>query len=589
MDDRFLEESLDTLLHNHGIYTLLQPIVHTKTGQAIGHEALSRGIPGQVLLRPDQMFKVAFEFERLTELELLCMRTAVVRFLKLGLDGDLFLNISPITLLDLEPRLDQLVLNLEQAGLEASRIVIEISERYHTTDIPALLDITAKLKHYGFRLAIDDLGTGHSGLKFWSQLQPDFIKIDRHFVDRIDQDYVKQAIVRSMIEISHDLNCLIIAEGVEQEEEARKLEDMGIKRFQGYLFGRPDSIPKVRFRPGKRRLNIYEPLAEPVIHLNRHVATLTPNSELAEAEALFQEDPHCQSIPVILNRIPVGILQRRTLEAAFATPAGRSRYGNRHVKSLMQPNPFTVDCRTPMATVSKMLTGGDDYYLRQHFLITQQGRYIGMANTKSLLRRITDAQDHRVRYANPLTQLPGNVPFEEHLKQLVDQSRSFMLMSVDINHFKPFNDCSGYQQGDRLLRWVATMLRQECHDDVFVGHQGSDDFVLVGQGIDPRQLCNQLLQAFRTGVRSFYSDTLWSQGYTETQDRDGNTIRSPFLSLSIGVVSSALVYHRPDVSPVALAELAKEKAKRVDGYNWYRLQTSDLSVFPIQAGAELTI
>ncbi|MBM97154.1 MAG: hypothetical protein CMI09_15055 [Oceanospirillaceae bacterium] len=472
MEDQFLEQSLDALIRDHGIYTLLQPIVDIKTSKAFGHEALSRGVPGQVLLRPDQFFKVAFEYNRLTELELLCMRTAVMRFLALNLSGDLFLNISPITLLDLSNRLDQLVHDLEKSGLDASRVVIEISERYHTTDIPTLLNITTKLKRYGFRLAIDDLGTGHSGLKFWSQLQPDFIKIDRHFVDRIDQDYVKQAFVRSMTEISHDLNCQIIAEGVEQEEEARKLEDMGIKRFQGYLFGRPDSIPKVRFRPGRRRLNIREPLSEPIANLARQVEVLSPNSGLTEAETLFREDPHCLSIPVVLNEVPVGILHRQKLLEVFASTYGRSLYEKRDVKSLMQTNPMVVDCNTTIEAVSKLVTADDDYYLRQHFLVTRQGDYLGMANTKSLLRRITDSQIQRARYANPLTQLPGNVPIEEHLKHLIDLSDNFMLMYIDINHFKPFNDTCGYQQGDRLLRWTANLLRQECQDEVFVGHIG---------------------------------------------------------------------------------------------------------------------
>src|SRR5690606_12259076 len=105
--------------------------------------------------------------------------------------------------------------------------------------------ILQPLRDAGCALAIDDLGAGSSGLRTWSELMPDFVKIDRYFVTGIDTDPTKLAFVRSMLAMGRTLGCQVIAEGVETRAECRELVNLGLDRLQGYLFGRPAAAPQV--------------------------------------------------------------------------------------------------------------------------------------------------------------------------------------------------------------------------------------------------------------------------------------------------------------------------------------------------------
>lgn len=578
MNDLFLQNSLDNLIDNRSIYTLLQPIVNLKTSQAIGYEALSRGKQNQPLQRPDQFFQAAYQFDRLTELEMLCIRTAVSRFTKLGLSGRLFVNISPKTLLNIADQLPVLVRQLLSTSITPDRLVIEISERYHIAQTEQLLKVLAELKGHGFQIAIDDLGAGYSGLKFWSEVQPDFVKIDRHFIDRIDQDRIKQAFVASVLHLCEQLTCEVIAEGIERQGEARLLEDMGVTICQGYLFGRPQSVPQVQHssEPNRTVARNRDAIRQHIGILSQTQQPMKPNELLLTAEQRFHNDVHLMSIPVVENGKPVGILHRQRLLEVFAGPYGRPLYEKKSINNIMQSDPLIVDEAMPLDAVSALITDDDDYYLRQHLLITRNGSYIGMVNTKSLLKSITEAQIQRARYANPLTDLPGNVPIDEQVDSLISQHETFTLLYLDLNHFKPYNDVFGYQKGDRLLRWTGHMLQGVCPSDVFIGHIGGDDFVLIARTEAVNELCLNILNRFKEGCLNFYPEEAIARGFISAQDRDGNDAHFDIISLAIGVVPSSLIYNNPMTNPATLAALAKKKAKGMRGNAHFTLQQTDV-------------
>jgi EAL domain-containing protein (putative c-di-GMP-specific phosphodiesterase class I) len=128
---------------------------------------------------------------------------------------------------------------LETNRLKPSDIVIELSERYPTADPSELLKTLSRLKAEGFLIAIDDLGSGYSGLKLWSELKPDFVKIDRHFIRDIQDDLIKREFLKSVVELANRLGCKLIAEGVETNAELQVASDLGISLVQGFLLGRP--------------------------------------------------------------------------------------------------------------------------------------------------------------------------------------------------------------------------------------------------------------------------------------------------------------------------------------------------------------
>ena len=571
MAPQLLKDSLDELISKEAIHTVLQPIVDLRRHEAFAYEALTRGQPGHLLQRPDLMFQAAHQFERIPELEMLCIRSAVRHFASLQLPGLLFINICPQTLLTYGDALADMAERLHNAGLTPADVVLEISERFPIDNSPEFISVISGLKALGFGIAIDDLGAGYSGLKLWSEIQPDYVKIDRHFIDRIDQDTVKQAFVTSVVHLCQQLDCDIIAEGIEQPGEVNLLRSLGIHTGQGFLLGRPASRPEVLptgQQPSAFPIS-HQALDQPIGSLCHPVRTITQNTSLLDAERMFKQQPQLMSIPVLADERPVGLLHRRRILEIFAQTYGRALYERKTVQHAMQQDPLIVDQSMTLEAVSKIMTDDEDHYLRQHLVITHQGTYMGLVNTKDLLKRITENQIQKARYANPLTLLPGNVPIDEHTDRLMRQQKPFSLLYADLNHFKPFNDHYGYRQGDNVLRWLGKMLSAFSNDTTFVGHVGGDDFILISEALDESFLCESILTQFAAGVSHFLAEHDLNRGYIPGTDRNGQSCQLPLLSLAIGVVPSTLIKDSQSLSE--LAARAKHMAKKKSGNYWCRL------------------
>ena len=161
-------QSLQTILDERLVEPLFQPICDVARQTILGFEALSRGPKGSELESPNTLFAAAQRFNKLSELELLCREKAIERFAELNLSGKLFLNVSPNTLLDPNhPRGETLQL-IQQYGLQANQVVIEVTEQDKVDDGFLLLKTIGHYRKLGFNIAIDDLGAGYSGLKQWS-------------------------------------------------------------------------------------------------------------------------------------------------------------------------------------------------------------------------------------------------------------------------------------------------------------------------------------------------------------------------------------------------------------------------------------
>ncbi|MDK2779180.1 MAG: GGDEF domain-containing protein [Pseudomonadota bacterium] len=577
MAPHILQDSLDDLISKEAVHTLLQPIVDMRHNRAVGYEALTRGTPGHLLQRPDLMFQAAHQFERIPDLEVLCIRSAIRHFAALDLAGLLFLNICPQTLLTYAETLFDLTLQLEQAGLTPADVVLEVSERFPIENTERFVQVITYLKELGYGIAIDDLGSGYSGLKLWSQIQPDFVKIDRHFIDRVDQDTVKQAFVTSVVHLCEQLQCDIIAEGIEQVGEMNLLRTLGIHTGQGFLLGRPQSQPEIT--PPQSSSSVFTQgghiLDQQIGQLCQSAMTIHSSMKMLDAEALFESQACLMSVPVLEDNRPVGLLHRRRLLEIFAQPYGRALYERKTVQQAMQQDPLIVDCSMTIEAVSKIMTDDEDHYLRQHLIVTDKSRYLGIVNTKDLLKRITENQIQKARYANPLTLLPGNVPIDGHIDSLISEHRRFYLLYADLNYFKPFNDHYGYRQGDQVLRWLGKLLQQFGNEQRFIGHIGGDDFVIISEEDNAQALCSLIMQAFEAGIAAFHTPDDWQHGYLSGTDRNGKPSQFPLLSLAIGVVPSELIGDDDPQTLAELAALAKKYAKQKGRNHWHCLSLQD--------------
>lgn len=235
---------LKQILVDKNITTVFQPIFNVEQKCIVGYEALTRGPFGSELYTPDVLFSVATQFNLLSELEILCRDRAIQQFAQLQLRGKLFLNISPLILLDKAHPQGETKRLVEQAGLSCQQIVIELSEKYPSPNDYALSLALHKYQECGFDVAIDDLGSGYSGLKLWSQLRPNIVKIDRYFVDNCHRDSFKRKFLKAIFDLAQSAKAQVIAEGIECFAEFELLRQLGMVYAQGYYLAKPLSNPE---------------------------------------------------------------------------------------------------------------------------------------------------------------------------------------------------------------------------------------------------------------------------------------------------------------------------------------------------------
>src|SRR5688572_16313214 len=219
----------------------------------IGHEALVRGPQGSLLQTPGQLFAAAHEDGCSVELNIVCIQEILRAFARMGLAGSLFLNISPQLIMQRGFNQERAARFMKDLGLEPNRVVIELTEDYPTYDFRLVHESLMLYRAMGFRVAIDDLGEGFASLRLWSELKPEFVKADKHFVVGIANDPVKVQFLRAIQDIAESCGSLVIAEGIENADDFRVVKDIGIACGQGWFIGRPSDEP-TGVLPGEAQL-----------------------------------------------------------------------------------------------------------------------------------------------------------------------------------------------------------------------------------------------------------------------------------------------------------------------------------------------
>jgi diguanylate cyclase (GGDEF)-like protein len=241
-----------------------QPIVDLRTGKVWGSEALVRWEhPERGLLEPSQFVPVAEEtglivplWERV--LEKSCRRAAKWQRERPRAEPLIMcVNLSARQLRrqDLTETVKEV---LRSTGLEGRRLCLDITETLYITVLEGNTAALDELRRMGVRISIDDFGMGYSSLSYLKRLPVDTLKVDRSFVSGLGEDAEDTAIVRMIIELAHTLGISIIAEGVESEEQAEQLKEMGCDLGQGFHFAEPlppEALSEIlRERPGTLNL-----------------------------------------------------------------------------------------------------------------------------------------------------------------------------------------------------------------------------------------------------------------------------------------------------------------------------------------------
>lgn len=230
LDARF-QRALESL------WIAYQPIVQWPQGTIYGHEAFVRSSE-PTLARPMRLFEAAERLGRVQELGR-AIRAAVAKTLPVQPRGELaFVNLHAVDLGD-----PLLYAGLAPLTQYAERVVLELTERTSFHRIPDLRERVSELRALGFRIAVDDLGSGYAGLSTFAQLEPDIAKVDMSLVRGVDRSAEKASIVRSMVAVCrNELGTRVVCEGVETEGERDALQTLGADLLQGFLFARPERV-----------------------------------------------------------------------------------------------------------------------------------------------------------------------------------------------------------------------------------------------------------------------------------------------------------------------------------------------------------
>ncbi|WIO73950.1 GGDEF domain-containing protein [Porticoccaceae bacterium LTM1] len=540
-----LHQVLTNILDQQSLECWFQPIVDFPSRTILGYEALARGPQHSSLHMPSALFACAHDSNQLQRLEELCIATACAQFLKLELPGKLFINISAADIYQLD-RPHSIIGTTLANYAEQINIVLEVSEKAPLNDYKRIREISNYCHKIGLQLAIDDLGSGYSGLRTWAELHPDYVKIDMHFVRDIHKDSVKREFVRSICEIARGMNCHLIAEGIEHPLELETLRNLGLKLGQGFLLHPPSSYPQKKLSGLAKQLGTSNSIstrrqntrpADTVAAIVQSAQSLPPEIVAEDVNDFFIRNPSVSSVPIVENEKPVGLISRSQILEIFSGRFSHQLYGRQPVTNLMNRQPIIVDADTRLEEVSQRITEEQHADLSNDFIVTRNGKYIGVGKVNDLLRRITEYQMRYARYSNPLTLLPGNVPIYEWIDQLLDQREHFRLAYIDLNNFKPFNDTYGYSRGDEVLATMADILVAATDPDTdLVGHVGGDDFVILFRSPDWRHRCEEIFNRFDHEKRRFYDSPDLQEGGIWCEDRQGNNNFFGLLTLAMGVV-----------------------------------------------------
>lgn len=233
------------IMANEKMKTFFQPIYDVQANETFGFEALNRPDAFTFFYNTDDFYEFVGQTKNVFLFERFCRNLSIRRYSE-KLTADLkqknfilFINIHPNVLLDKNYHSGETLALLKSFGISPQHVVFELTERSAVTDFDEFARVLSHYRKQGYRIAVDDVGSGYNSLKTLIYLQPEFIKIDRSLIQHIDTEIPQQQLLDVLLNYAFQSGTKVIAEGIERVEEYEYIRTAGVHYAQGYALGHP--------------------------------------------------------------------------------------------------------------------------------------------------------------------------------------------------------------------------------------------------------------------------------------------------------------------------------------------------------------
>lgn len=573
-----LSNEFNEILLSSDIRCHYQPIVNLNDKSIHGWEALARGPQNSPFRSPLTLFDMAEQLGKLFQLEKVCREAAIKTFGDHNPQHKLFLNIHPRTIVDPNFTTGETKRLLDKWGLKPGNIVFEITERHSVKDFKTFRQTLDHYRNQGYLVAIDDAGTGYSGLTSIAEIKPDYIKMDKSFVDNIETNQVNRALIDTFTDFAEKIGGKLIVEGVETQEQALTLIDMGVHLGQGYFFAKPQrkkpqlSAEALTLRRTSDLLANTGTYGIPVKNLVNRVESVEFDTPVPSVQQVFEETNSLNSIVVVKNNYPCGLVMEYNLNKHLSGKYGVALYSNKPISSVMDDGPLIVDLETTVEKVSQQAMARARKKAYDDVIVTWKGQLMGTVSVQRLLDTLAHVQVEMAKGTNPLSGLPGNLDIEKEIDRRMKAKGKYSIVYADLDNFKVYNDTYGFKNGDKIILQISKIVswatKKHGANGDFVGHIGGDDFVMVTDPSRAERICKSVTRIFKRLVKNNYNEADAANGWMEGKGRDGSISKFPLVSVSLAILDC-----EPDQNLMEIGEQAaslKKWAKSIEGNCWVR-------------------
>ncbi len=569
------------LISRKALTIYFQPIYKARDGIVYGYEALTRIQGESPFANISDLIQKAKLTDTISTLDIHCRENAIRHAIEQGIrdrDAYLFINICPETLVDSAHRNGLTDEYAERWGFQKEHIILEITEESAIHKFTIFKQAVDYYRKRGYKIAIDDFGAGYGGMKMLSIIEPDYVKIDRHFISNIDKENMKYNLVDCIVTACHRLGIRVIAEGIERGEELNTVVNMDIELLQGYYLKKPSlilngdriSIPL----PKSQRFSAlcFQENNCFVGAIAQKIVPTHPDASVLDTFSRFIKNPELRGLPVVEGNRVVGMLHRsRFLENQILGKFGYGFALNQYktVGHLMEQRFLIIEANTALEEAAQKIQSRKSEFRYEDICITKNGKYFGTLPISILLDAITEKSLLLAKGSNPLTGLPGNEFIQREINKKLSQSMHFDVCYIDIDNFKPYNDHYGFEKGDSAIKTLAHIIADtitaDQNDFDFVGHIGGDDFIVITRPQNSLLTCKKIISHFENHLLEFHESSDHERGFYLSHTRRGEEEGFRLLSLSIGIMGTEFNKIESYAQLASIATEVKKSAKSQTG------------------------